>query len=135
LLSRFELLCHYCGPVERPKLHLSSIRCNSLHYFRVFIVSLQSLAAKAAARLAPYCSPWPRIRVLRSPGPPLSCDPGRPPPGQQFIMQQRTPKAVWIGRSAGKQTAPDNEFLVCAAFISPLICALAMFAVIANFRV
>jgi len=93
----------------------------------VFIVSLQSLAAKAAARLAPYCSPWPRI--------PLSCDPGRPPPGQQFIMQQRTPKAVWIGRSAGKQTAPDNEFLVCAAFISPLICALAMFAVIANFRV
>jgi len=114
------------------KLHLSSIRCNSLHYFRVFIVSLQSLAAKAAAWLTPYCSLWPP--VCRSTG--ARCpDAGFPPPGQQFIMQQRTPKAVWIGWSAGKQTAPDNEFLVCAAFISPLICALAMFAVIANFRV
>jgi len=96
-----------------------------------FAVSCRQSSSSTGALLFPV-APDPRPPVPRSP---LSSDPGRPPPGQQFIMQQRTPKAVWIGRSAGKQTAPDNEFLVCAAFISPLICALAMFAVIANFRV
>lgn len=98
----------------------------------MFIVSLESLAAKAAAEKQKSGSSTGAL-LLPVDLPSKSGQPGIPI--LEFIMQQRTPKAVRFGRSAGKQTAPDNEFLVCAALISPLICAPAMFAVIANFRV
>lgn len=61
-------------------------------------------------------------------------------------MQQRTPNAdrvarlasAWLGSSL-RQTAPDNEFLVCvhfaAAYLALALALAPMFAVIANFRV